>query len=136
MKKLLSTACSDAAFGIAMFVLRVTFGLLLCINHGFAKMSNFGTLKYKFFDPFHIGSQWSLTMAIFAEVFCAIFVVLGLFTRLAAIPIVILLAVATFLFHKGQPMANHELAVIYLAAFLAILFAGPGKYSVDGAMGR
>jgi len=136
MKKLLSTACSDAAFGIAMFVLRVTFGLLLCINHGFAKMTHFGTLRYKFYDPFHIGSQWTVTMAIFAEVFCAIFVVLGLFTRLAAIPIVILLAVATFMFHKGQSLPSHELAVTYLAAFLTILFAGPGKYSVDGAMGR
>ena len=32
--------------------------------------------------------------------------------------------------------AVHEQAYLYLAAFVAILLVGPGRISVDGAMGK
>ena len=39
--------------------------------------------------------------AVFAEFFCAAFIILGLFTRLASIPLVIAMGVAVFFAHKG-----------------------------------
>ncbi|HEY4206386.1 MAG TPA: DoxX family protein [Puia sp.] len=136
MKKFLSTAYSDNAFNVATLLLRLTFGLIVCINHGFPKLKNFSNQAAIFFDPFHIGHRWSLILVLFAELFCALLVVLGLFTRLAALVLVIELAVAVFLFHKGQPLANHELALLYLTAFLSVLLVGPGRISVDGMMGK
>jgi len=136
MKRLLSTAYTETSFNIAAFVLRVTFGILLFAYHGIDKLTKFGQLRNSFFDPFHIGHQTSLLLVIFAEVFCAFLLVIGLFTRLAAIPIVISMAVAVFLFHKGQSVAGYEKAILFLAGFLCVLFVGPGRYSVDGAMGR
>jgi putative oxidoreductase len=136
MKRLLSTAYTEASFNIAALVLRATFGILLFAFHGIDKLTKFSSLRNSFFDPFHIGHQTSLLLVLFAEVFCALFVILGLFTRLAAIPIVISMTVAVFLFHKGQPVANYEKAILFLGGFFGILLVGPGRYSVDGAMGK
>src|SRR5215475_14590015 len=136
MKKFLSTQYSETAFNVAALALRLAFGLLICINHGFEKMLHFGKFEYIFFDPFHIGHRWSLVLAIFAEVFCALLLVLGLFTRFAALVLTINMAVAAFLALKGQTLANHEPALLYLAVFFSILLIGPGRYSVDSAMGK
>jgi putative oxidoreductase len=33
--------------------------------------------------------------------------------------------------HAADPFARKELALMYLLAYITILVAGPGKYSVD-----
>jgi putative oxidoreductase len=135
MKRLLSTGYSDAAFNIATFVLRATFGVLLFLNHGLSKLNKFSELQHNFFDPMHIGHRWSLLLVLFAEIVCSLLLVLGLLSRLAAFVLFIDMVVAVFLFHKGQPVAQYELAIVYLVAFFTTLLIGPGKYSVDAAMG-
>ena len=136
MKKFLSTHYSENTFNIATLLLRLTFGLLICIDHGLQKLIHFSSQQAIFPDPFHIGRRWSLVLVVFAEVFCALLLVLGLFSRLAALVLVIELAIVVFLIHKGQPIAVQEMAIVYLAAFSALLLVGPGKMSVDGAMGK
>ena len=136
MKKFFSTAYSEGAFNIATLALRLTFGLLLLIDHGLGKITHFSNLEYSFFDLFHIGHRFSLLLCIFAEVFCSVLIVLGLFTRFAALALVVNFAVASSLALKGQPLAGHESALIYLAAFFALLLTGPGRISVDGMMGK
>lgn len=134
--KLLSTAYSDTSFNISTFVLRVTFGFLMFFNHGINKIKGFSEAVGRFYDPFHIGHETSLILVIFAEIVCALCVVLGLFTRIAAAVLVLEMLVAVFLFHRGQPLSSHELGILYLAAFFGILWIGPGRFSVDGAMGK
>jgi putative oxidoreductase len=53
--------------------------------------------------------------------------------RLAAIPLVITMAVAFFAVHGGALTGegNGEMAFIYMAGFVALLIAGPGRYSFD-----
>lgn len=136
MKKLFSTSVSDTALSIALFVLRVGAGSLMMIQHGFDKLQHFAQRSHKFADPFGIGPTASYSLVVFAEFFCAAFVILGLFTRLAAIPVVIVLCVALFIANKGHFFGEGELAGIYLTAFLAILFAGPGKASLDRLIGK
>ncbi len=136
MKKFLSTQYSETAFNVAALLLRLTFGLLLCINHGFDKLIHFSKLEYTFADPFHIGHRWTLVCTIFSEVFCSLLLTLGLFTRIAALVLVIEFSVAAFLIHKGAPLATRELALLYLTASFAVLMVGPGRVSVDGMMGK
>lgn len=135
MKRLLSTACSETAFNIAVLIIRVAFGSLLLVNHGIDKLKHFAERQNTFADPFHIGHMPSLMLVLFAEVFCAVFVILGLFTRIMTIPIVITFLVAVFMIHKGF-RGDNEVAVLYLAGFASTLLMGPGKYSIDGAMGK
>ena len=135
MKRLLSTACSETAFNIAVLVIRVTFGAMLLINHGIDKLKHFAEKQSGFPHPFHLGHMPTLMMVLFAEVFCTVFIILGLFTRLMAIPVVINFAVIVFLVNKGYA-GPAETGVLYLAGFFSILLMGPGKYSIDGAMGK
>jgi putative oxidoreductase len=136
MKKLISTSYSDNAFNFALLVQRVVLGIVLLIAHGLPKISNFGAMSRTFFDPFGIGHRNTLLLSVFAEVFCSMLLVLGLFTRIAALIIVLNLSCAVFLYHRGQPLHNMELGIVYLTGVFSILLLGPGRVSVDGMMGK
>jgi putative oxidoreductase len=137
MKKLLSTAYSDSAFNFALLVQRVVTGLLLLTLHGLPKISNFRELSASFYDPLRVGHRNSLILVILAELFCSMFLVLGLFTRIAAFIIVINLSVAVLvLYHQGQPLKSADLGAIYLVNVFTIMIVGPGRVSVDGMMGK
>ena len=135
MKRLLSTSCSDWAFNIGTLVLRLGAGGLV-IAHGYDKLVHFATLRHQFMNFMGIGSSTSLTLVIFAEFFCGLLVVLGLFTRLTAIPIVFSLAVALVKVHNCDVFGAGEKAALYLTCFMVILLCGPGKGSVDGLINR
>src|SRR5215213_8060906 len=96
MRKLFSTKVSDNAFSFAMLLLRLGAGSLIMINHGLDKLMHFAQKASGFADPFYIGSTTSLALVVFAEFFCGAFIILGLFTRLACIPLVIAMSVALF----------------------------------------
>lgn len=57
-------------------------------------------------------------------------------TRLFSIPPLITMLVAAVLFHRGDPFAERELAVIYALGFLALTFLGSGPISLDGVLGK
>ena len=131
MRKLFSTGVSDSAFSFAMLVLRVGAGSLMLIQHGLDKLMHFSSKAPHFSDPFGIGSTTSLAMVLFAEVFCATFIIMGLFTRLASIPLVIAMAVALIYANRSDFYGKGELPGLFLICFLVILFNGPGSVSLD-----
>ena len=136
MKNILSIKYSTAAFNFSMFFLRVVFGLLIIIRHGYTKLRDFSTIQDHFYNFLGLGPKASLALSIFAEVLCALFVVLGLFTRVAVIPLVITMLVAIFGAGAGKPLLEAELALLYLAAFTALLFCGPGKINIDAMINK
>ena len=136
MKKIFNTNYSNLSFNLAMFLLRVGFGGLLFLNHGLPKLMNFAERKNSFSDPLHVGSTASMMLAIFAEVFCALLIVAGLLTRLAAFVLIILFVVIIFIIQKNKSIKESELAILFLLAFLTILFCGPGKWSLDKLIGK
>lgn len=114
---------------------RIIFGVLLMM-HGIAKMRHFGTLGMTFPDPLGVGSRLSLVLAIFAEVVCAAGFIVGLLYRLALIPMAFTMCVAFFAVHGGDPFAARELALVYLAVFVLMFVAGPGRYAADTLIAR
>jgi putative oxidoreductase len=135
MKKIFSTRYTANSITFSLFLLRLSLGGLM-IPHGFDKLMHFGANSSSFPDPFHIGGAASLSLTIFAEFFCASFIVAGLMTRLAAIPLIIAMSVALFYSHHGQLLGDGEHAALYLAGYIALLFTGPGKISLDGLIGK
>jgi putative oxidoreductase len=131
MKKLLSIHYSAFAFNTSMLLLRVVFGILM-MSHGYDKLVHFNERKSDFYNLFGIGSTSSLVLSIFAEFFCALFLIIGLFTRVVALPLVINMSVALFSVHNMDFFNTGEKATLFLAGFLTILFCGPGRVSVDG----
>lgn len=120
---------------LGLLTIRVGAGSLILFGHGWKKISNFSELSRVFPDPLSIGSDWSLALAVFAEVFCALGIIFGVLTRLAAVPLVATMLVAALLVHSDDTWVKTELAVIYLIPFLAIALTGPGKFSVDASYG-
>jgi len=124
------TALADYGY----LLVRVCFGLLL-LKHGYPKVANFTEYAQHFSDPIGLGSHTSLLLAIFAEFICAICIVLGLFTRLASIPLVINFLVIFFIVHGSDPLGKKELVAAYLMLSLGTLLMGAGKISIDRKMG-
>jgi putative oxidoreductase len=123
-----------AAWGLCW--LRVTTGLLMLVFHGWPKLQNFGDLSGRFPDPLGIGSAASLTLAVFAEFFCSLALILGLATRLAAVPLVITMLVAAFIVHADDPWSRQEFPLLYALGFVALAIGGAGKASLDGWLRR
>lgn len=135
MKRFLSTRYSDNSISLALFILRIALGVLM-IPHGFNKLTHFTEKAATFTDPFHLGSTLSLSLVIFAEFFCSLFIIVGLFTRFATIPLIVAMSVALFISHNGEVFGDGEQASLYLAGYLALLLTGPGKISLDKVLGK
>jgi len=118
---------------LGLLILRVWLGLTMLLNHGIPKLTAFADTAAKFPDPFGIGAKASLSLALFAEVVCSALLVIGFFTRPAALALAITMGTAFSLVHKGSlGQGGGELAFMYLAGYLALLFAGAGRFSFDG----
>lgn len=118
----------------ALLLLRIAFAGMMFAGHGLGKLMSFNEKMDSFADPLGVGSALSLTLAVGAEVFCALLVLFGVATRLSAIPLMSTMFVAAFLVHMaaGDPFFTKvEFPLMYLTAFLAILLMGPGRISVD-----
>lgn len=135
MGKLTSTSYTTGAFNAGMLILRLGMGGLM-MKHGYDKLIHFSQYKGQFINFLGMGQSLSLSLVIFAEFFCALFIVIGLFTRLATIPLIVTMCVALFKAHNSDILGEGEMATLFLAGYLTLLFTGPGKISVDGMMGK
>ena len=119
---------------IALLLVRVWFGGSLLLLHGWGKLMDREKLFRNFPDPLGVGHQTSYILVLFGEVVFPILLIIGLFTRFAALGSAITMAVAFFLVHKMalKGPGNGEMAFIYLAGFVTILLAGPGRFALDG----
>ena len=135
MKKLLTTNYSAGAFNFATLLLRLSFGILM-MNHGYAKLSHFNETAANMPHIFGMSGSVTTALVIFAEFFCSLFIVLGLFTRLACVPLIICMAYALFKAHNGEVFGDGEKAALFLTAYFVLIMVGPGKVSVDSMAGK
>lgn len=133
--KLLSSKVNSGALNFALLLQRVVFGALIMM-HGWPKLMNFAARAQTFADPFGIGKTPSLLLVIFAEFFCGALILMGLLTRLATIPLIITFCVIIFMIHAKDPLMQKETAIMFLGMWVSILCTGPGKYSLDAAIGK
>ena len=146
------------ASSFGLLVLRLA-GFYLAWAHGHGK---FMSLMHGEADRF-IGGVTSMGLpqpvlfawlSASAEFVGGLLIFLGLGTRVAAVFVTVNMAVAAFLKHHAlqQLMAavglaavtpetldkwgNPELAIVYLLIALALVFTGPGRFSLDGMIGR
>ncbi len=116
---------------LGLLILRLFAGLTMLISHGWPKLSNFSAMSTKFPDVIGLGSQVSLSLAVFSEVFCSIALVIGLLTRWVSIPLLITMAVAFFIVHGNDPFNSKELAFMYMGVYATLICTGSGDFSID-----
>lgn len=132
MSKFFSPSSSSRAYDLGMLILRIGLCFIIIYSHGWQKISGFSDMQNQFVDFLGMGSTIALSLSIFAEFVCAIFVLFGLFTRLAVIPLIINMCTAIILVHDWDIVATAQLPFIFLIGWLTILFLGPGRISIDG----
>lgn len=115
----------------AALLLRLIFCGLLMYNHAFVKMTLFSESPESFTDPLGLGGKVSYYLVLFAETVCAGLVLMGLFTRVALVPLLATMSVAVFNVHWSNPWTDKELPLLYLAVYAAIFLVGPGRFSFD-----
>ncbi len=132
----------DRLAGFAPLVVRVIVGIIMAA-HGFQKLvagpGAFGQMLGQMNIPL---SGLMAYVVVFVELLGGLLLIVGLFSRLAALLLTINLTVAILLVKvnvgflsppSGGVGAELDLALI--AGFLAILLAGPGRLSLDRALG-
>jgi putative oxidoreductase len=80
---------------------------------------------------FDLSGPPGLVSAILFETLCPLLLILGLGTRLAALPLVGFMSVTAMIVHSGQPLTIREPELLFVSAFLPLLFTGAGEYSLD-----
>lgn len=118
-----------------LLLIRLIVGVAFVI-HGFPKVQH-ATAWMGETSPF---PPALLAVAAYAEFLGGIALILGVLTSLAALLIAIDMAVAIFVVEipHGTPFVSashsYESAAFYMIITLALLFTGPGRFSVDAMM--
>lgn len=121
---------------LGLLVLRVVLGAIM-VGHGYPKV--FGGLHkhVEFVSGLGLPGWWAYLSA-FAEFFGGILVILGFFTRIAALAIVVDLGVAIAKVHwKNGLLGNggYQLPLALAAIGFALIFSGAGPMALDAIRG-
>ena len=107
--KLLRIEFPPHFYDYGLLILRLAFGFSMIYGHGFGKLTRlFGSEEIKFADPFGLGPAVSLGLAAFAEFFCSLLLMAGLFTRAVLLPLIFTMATAFFTVHLNDEFGNRK----------------------------
>lgn len=122
--------------------------------NGGAEGNWFASIQDSFPFPFDaIDPSISWAMATWGEVIGAVLILMGLFTRFAAISLIMITVVATAAVHwpesysslsqlwegyaiSNKGAGNFKLPLLYVILLLPLLFSGAGKFSLDNLLAK
>lgn len=121
---------------MGIIFLRICVGLLM-LTHGLPKlwMLLCGDGN-EWLDPLGIGGTASLALCAFAEVFCSLLIIVGLFTRMASLVLLVNFWVAVYVVHAQGGGAQAELPLLYLVCYGTLVCTGAGPLSLDSRLKR
>ncbi len=97
---------------LGLLLLRLGGAYLLLMVHGLPKLQHYAGELAQIDDPLHLGRQLTLWLALLAEVLCPLAIAIGVYPRLACVPVLVLL----------------------LVIFASIGVAGGGRYQLTGLL--
>jgi putative oxidoreductase len=131
------TSTSD----LGRLVLRVTLGILI-LFHGVAKLQGGLDVVTGMVAKTGLPPQVAY-LVLFGEVVAPVLLIVGAWTRLAALLVVVNMIVAVLLVHTSQLFTMSksggyglELQAMYLFTALAVALLGAGAFSLGGTRGR
>ena len=125
---------ADRAADLGLLLFRVFVGLALAFGHGLGKLPPkpgfiAGVVEMGF--PAPMVFAWAAGMSEFVG---GLLIAAGLMTRPAALFAGITMFVAAFIRQAGDPFADIEKALLFLAAMVLFMLAGAGRFSLDALL--
>lgn len=121
----------DRQLSFGLLLLRLGGGALLIYGHAWQNLRMLWTGHIVFPDPFGIGTDMSWAIAMFAQVVCPIFVMLGVLTRATALPPMLAMLLVQALLGPAIPWSERSVLFLHALPFLVLTFTGAGGYSFD-----
>ncbi len=140
MKNILFSGKSiNKDFGLLL--IRLMLGILMAF-YGYEKLIHFNEMAASYFwakNVNFLGMTGSIPLAltVFAEFFCSLFLIFGIFTRVSLFFLMfcmgyIFIVIFPFsILEKSDNGMQFNNAFVYFIIYLGLLFTGPGKYSLD-----
>ena len=141
MNKLFSFSANPINKDFGLLLIRVMLGVLMAF-YGYEKLSHFTEMAASEFWAKNVSflgmtGETPLALTIFAEFFCSLFLILGIFTRYSLLVLMFCMAYIFLvifpmsILEKGDNGYHFNDAFVYFIIYLSLLFTGPGKYSLD-----
>ena len=127
IKKLTFSTTNNKGASIGLLVSRIPWCITLFYFHGLEKVTGYNTMVEHFRNPLGLGTHFTLAYALVADAVCSTLILLGIFTRPAAVILFVNVLVALVFIHPWE-----ERLLLYNAFFAMVVFTGPGRYSLDG----
>lgn len=118
-------------FHAAMLLFRVGVSLQLMLVHGFKKVGIGVDTAEQIPNPLNLPETINEYFAIGSNLIAPVFIIIGLFTRIAALPVLAVTLTGFFVLHWNDSLLVKDVPLIYSFVFLLICILGPGKYSFD-----
>lgn len=131
----------DRYRNLGLLILRVGLGLYMALSHGWGKITGGpetwtglgGTMDAVYGIGF-LPAFWGF-MAAVAEFVGGLLVAAGLLFRPALLMLIVTMGTAALAHVTGAIEGGPESALVYGIAWLALVFTGPGQYSLDAILG-
>jgi putative oxidoreductase len=134
--RLFDTSVTYLLFNSAMLFFRVAISLEMIFVHGFKKLGIGVAEAEKVPNPLHMPEVFNYAFAVSANIFFPFLVLIGLFTRLATLPILAVTLTGYFILHWNDAALMRDTPFNYSVIYLFLLFMGPGKYSIDNYISK
>lgn len=131
IKRLTNTFPDATVFHLSVLILRFAISLEIMLAHGLKKIGVGVAVAEQVPNPLHLPEMLNEGFAIAGNLVFPVFVMLGLFTRLAILPILAITLTGYFVVHWHDSILEKDTPFMYSIVYLFILFIGPGKYSLD-----
>ena len=116
---------------IAVLFFRIAISCELFYAHGLKKLGVGTAMVEVVPNPLGLPEVLNQTFATTANLLMPLFIILGLMTRIATLPILAVTLTGYFVLHFNDPVLVKDVPLIYSLCFLLICFTGAGKYSLD-----
>lgn len=106
----------------------------LLFTQAITKSQDYLMIENEYPSIWGITSDQVVTIVGLLELGAGVLLAIGLFTRIAAAVMVVVMFGAAFLFFPGQTFAQAELHVVYAGIYIFLLIVGAGRFSLDSLL--
>jgi putative oxidoreductase len=131
IKHLLYSDLGSEINNLAMFGYRWLLAIELFRVHGLKKFRQENGEREHVPNPLGLPDKLNGLIATFADTVVPVLLILGVATRVAILPTLVVTAIGYFVVHREDSLEIRDVPYIYTLSLLLLLVLGPGIYSVD-----